>query len=363
MVQGVEISKSEREEMSLFFETLIRLDGFGYTIFGQKPVSSAGCWVNQPVPDAFFDKEAVYRRGQKLWEKYTPSKNFVLKFEEKGGWYGIIIINKPAFIHVVTEQQDEFRRILGPDITPENLLSQLIDPANSFEQIVKHDDGLLGILFGYGHKNAQMFKRKKQLLSSEGKEKIEAEYNFLNERLKPTAQESILDLFPDVGFLADLESEETQKILKEYDKSKCEIMKAILSDNLLGVILCKLADGLEQDPDCFFSAVAKKENIQELVPHRLYCEVLQSGSSSLASSNLFHYKITTLDATVVADTYAEGAPKSVCLENALPGFARGVAGMKAGEKRRLYIHPDLAYRKIGVFLPPQSLITVEVEAL
>ncbi len=208
-----------------------------------------------------------------------------------------------------------------------------------------------------------MFKQKKQLLSSGGKEKIEAEYNILNEKLKPTAHGSILDLFPDVGFLADLESEETQKILKEYNQSKCEIMRAISSDNLLASILCKVADELEQDPDCFLSTVAKKENVQMLVPHKLYYEVLQSGSQSLASSNLFHYKITTLDATIVAYTYAEGAPKSVCLENALPGFARGVAGMKMGEKRRLYIHPDLAYRKIGVFLPPQSLVIVEVEAL
>ena len=39
-----------------------------------------------------------------------------------------------------------------------------------------------------------------------------------------------------------------------------------------------------------------------------------------------------------------------------------VEGMRVGERRKIFIHPDLAYKTIG-HVPPNSLLIVEVEVL
>lgn len=52
----------------------------------------------------------------------------------------------------------------------------------------------------------------------------------------------------------------------------------------------------------------------------------------------------------------------ISLDETIPGFTKGLLGMKEGEKRTLFIHPDLAYGTSG-HLPPNSLITFEVEVV
>lgn len=50
------------------------------------------------------------------------------------------------------------------------------------------------------------------------------------------------------------------------------------------------------------------------------------------------------------------------LDETIPGFSKGLLGMKEGEKRVLFIHPDLGYGTAG-YLPPNSLITFEIEVI
>ena len=49
----------------------------------------------------------------------------------------------------------------------------------------------------------------------------------------------------------------------------------------------------------------------------------------------------------------------------IPGFERGVLGMKVGGKRRVTIPPDLAYGKRGVppKIPPGSILVFDIELL
>lgn len=53
-------------------------------------------------------------------------------------------------------------------------------------------------------------------------------------------------------------------------------------------------------------------------------------------------------------------PEIVPLDEAIPGLAKGMLGMKEGEVRTIYIHPELGFGKHGA-LPPNSLLTFEVE--
>jgi peptidylprolyl isomerase len=50
----------------------------------------------------------------------------------------------------------------------------------------------------------------------------------------------------------------------------------------------------------------------------------------------------------------------ISLEETIPGFRKGLIGMKEGEKRTLYIHPDCGYGTKN-YLKPNSLLTFEIE--
>ena len=45
-------------------------------------------------------------------------------------------------------------------------------------------------------------------------------------------------------------------------------------------------------------------------------------------------------------------PITIPLDQTIPGFSKGIVGMKEGEKRRLFVHPDLGYGTTGQ-LPPK----------
>ena len=49
------------------------------------------------------------------------------------------------------------------------------------------------------------------------------------------------------------------------------------------------------------------------------------------------------------------------LDEALPGLKQGMVGMKEGEKRLLFIHPDLGYGKESYV--PNSLLIFDIEVI
>ena len=52
----------------------------------------------------------------------------------------------------------------------------------------------------------------------------------------------------------------------------------------------------------------------------------------------------------------------ISLDETIQGFSQGIVGMKEGEKRTLYIHPDLGYGTSG-YLPPNSTLIFDIEVL
>jgi FKBP-type peptidyl-prolyl cis-trans isomerase len=118
----------------------------------------------------------------------------------------------------------------------------------------------------------------------------------------------------------------------------------------------------------YLSEIANKPSIVCLEHQRLYYEITQHGTNDdwcviPHSTCLFHYTITTLDNEEIVNTWTEGYPKKIALNTAIPAFAKGVIGMKKGEKRRIYAHPDFAYRKLGLVVPSQMLVIIDVEAI
>lgn len=101
------------------------------------------------------------------------------------------------------------------------------------------------------------------------------------------------------------------------------------------------------------------------VDEKLQYEVTQAGTGETVKGTntpLIHYKGKLLDGTEFGNSYDLGQPVPLPLEQTIQGFSKGIAGMQEGEKRTLFIHPDLGYGTVG-HLPPNSLLIFEVEVV
>ena len=114
----------------------------------------------------------------------------------------------------------------------------------------------------------------------------------------------------------------------------------------------------------FLTLNARKEGVICLENGKLQYRVITPGSGPLVkphSSPLIRYTVKQLDGSNVWAPNQEG---SIDLEETIPGLKMGLVGMKEGEKRMLYIHPDLSYHEKAFFmLLPNALLTFEVEVM
>lgn len=96
---------------------------------------------------------------------------------------------------------------------------------------------------------------------------------------------------------------------------------------------------------------------------KLVIEILKTGEGpEIGDKGLFHLRGNYLNGGFCIDTYEQNNPLCQSLDEAILGFRKGVKNMRAGEKRRLFIHPDLAY---GIYdlSNPNELLILEVELL
>lgn len=103
--------------------------------------------------------------------------------------------------------------------------------------------------------------------------------------------------------------------------------------------------------------------IVELEPGKLQFLILQEGNGPVVKSDSVpqvNYVGKYLDGTTFGSSQEVGGPITVPLNQTIKGFSKGLVGMKEGEKRRLFVHPDLGYGVSGQ-LPPNALLIFEVE--
>ncbi len=100
--------------------------------------------------------------------------------------------------------------------------------------------------------------------------------------------------------------------------------------------------------------------IVQLDADKLHYKIEKEGSGAEVqahSSPIIRYTGKYIDGTIFGFSKDD---EQMFLDEAIPGFNRGLIGMKEGEKRTLFIHPDLGYGSAG-YLPPNSLLTFDIE--
>lgn len=106
-----------------------------------------------------------------------------------------------------------------------------------------------------------------------------------------------------------------------------------------------------------------EQGVVEVVPGKLQYTIVKEGTGDTVeahSSPKINYTGKYQDGTVFGTSEEMGGPITIPLDQTIPGFSKGIIGMKEGEKRRLFVHPDLGYGTSGQ-LPPNELLIFDIE--
>ena len=112
----------------------------------------------------------------------------------------------------------------------------------------------------------------------------------------------------------------------------------------------------------FLKKNKKNKNVVSLEKGKVQYVIEQQGNGESLQANLspvIRYTGKYLSGEIFGQSKEN---EHIALDEMISGLKTGMIGMKEGEKRVIYIHPDLAYGTKGM-LPPNSLLTFEIELI
>jgi peptidylprolyl isomerase len=163
----------------------------------------------------------------------------------------------------------------------------------------------------------------------------------------------------------NLDMEAVAKGLQESAQGKeapitneeCMVAISVIEENSLQ----GTADANLTEAENFLDEHRKESAVFPLKKGKILYKVLQEGKGEQVeeySAPILRYTISSLKGRPIAATEEE----VMALPDAIPGLREGLVGMREGEKRLLYIHPDLGYGS-QLASAPNSLLIVEVEVI
>ncbi len=155
------LSPTERKFLSCLCKELLFTSTFGYTLFGNKPLSCTSDGSLSVLDHRFFFLKFALPLLSK-YEKNLNSQKFLVLLEENQEMPWIYLVNKRDFLRVVRENLTIFQEVLRTDITPEGLLRDIEEKKCTLGSAIQRNHALFGILFGFGTHNALAFDRRSQ---------------------------------------------------------------------------------------------------------------------------------------------------------------------------------------------------------
>lgn len=199
------------------------------------------------------------------------------------------------------------------------------------------------------------------LFGNEGPEKVD--YDKLSETLGHLIVRQLVN--PSLEFNLDkvIQGMQDERAGKSSPMNEEEYEQTILA--IQESLFTQTAEKNLSEAIAFLKLNSAKEGVLAL-DEQLQYQILKEGIGQeevkADSIPLIHYKGSLINGTVFSSSFDSGEPISLPLKQTIPGFSRGLVGMKEGEKRVLYVHPELAYGISGK-LPPNSLLIFEVEVI
>lgn len=243
----VRISRWEANCLESFFRQNICCDQWAYTMFGYKPISLGGgrfgSSLRSILPPAYS-----MRKGWKIWQKLQlPHSHFVL-WREASHWSKdvdfIFIANKNCVAEILSSYAQDFCELTQKNYSDVDSLLQDIPKKSLINGKLKNQEVLLGILLGYGRKNAYLFcdetvHKDVNIWDPEiEKPIIESCFKKLNTFRDPDISDM---LFP--RFAADKDSAETIALKQKYMDARQKILDYYKDKPFLETTLSILVNG------------------------------------------------------------------------------------------------------------------------
>lgn len=168
----LQFSAEETVILERFFDAIIWECEGGYVLHGAKPM----CMTGFRTHDNFYGeydshRHGVYlKEGARLWKNIPDAgkNDVIIHIYDRpdvsvSSMIHVLVINKKIFCQTVKENLSLFQYILGPNITPETLLEKLTEPSSTFNEVLKGNKVLTGILLGFGTQNSLHVSRIEEL--------------------------------------------------------------------------------------------------------------------------------------------------------------------------------------------------------
>jgi len=234
-----EIRVDDKEKIEKFFSYLLFDEGFSYVLFGSKPMSTTGFDKNiQPTCEEMlqhpmFELESLWQ----VWKKYSdsfPMKDFFLFTQSRDGWFEVFLINKINALKTIEANLSLFRNKLERNLSPKEILENIITSRNVFIDGLNKSQALYGLLLGYGKKNAVGFEKYTE------RRNISLPFPKKSADILPIEMDELI-----VPCFASFSDDETLQIVKKYSRERDIIREIYSKGNFLEITLDRLMSNLE----------------------------------------------------------------------------------------------------------------------
>ena len=109
----------------------------------------------------------------------------------------------------------------------------------------------------------------------------------------------------------------------------------------------------------YLASLQLNSKIRAVIPNRVLFEVLEEGRGEPIAGDepvRVYFKEYSMDGKLIKDAIK---PFAIPLSQTIRGFQMGMAGAKVGERRKIYVHPEYGFGKMGR-KSPNKLLMYEV---
>lgn len=232
-----EISIDDQKELERLFHDFVQDDHFGYTLFGDKPVSFTGHFIVTPWENTLegLSQAGIFWKQWHIWEKHRAKfeiKKYLLIKEPAlfRSAHAIFLINKKAFVECVNTHLNIFEKILGHKFSAHQTLIDIESGKTSFLNAINRNETLLGILLGYGLQNAILYNLDGRVID---RSKLEFFGDYDHNSLRR---------IDSVHFVVDPHSEETKALQRKYEHLRNNLSEIYANGNFFKTSLLKLIE-------------------------------------------------------------------------------------------------------------------------